>query len=232
MKELIYKELKLSLHPVCYIFVLVFPFMIFIPKYPLCISFIYICACYPVLFLGVNKGVQTNDLLFTVLLPVRKKDIVLSRLITCSLMQFVSNVISFALLPFAKKVLSSIDMSKANLQGAHLDLPSGFEFSEFIFVSAFVLLSFCVYDFLFFHIYCRSAKSIVMSTLLSMFVFIILILTTTIILPLTSDGYSHFFKSMNGFLRLIFFALVLLIYFISHYFIYRHSSKQLEKIDF
>jgi len=40
------------------------------------IGFIYILSCYPILFLGANKGQQSNDLLYSTLLPIRKKDIV------------------------------------------------------------------------------------------------------------------------------------------------------------
>ena len=80
MKALIYKEFKLAMHPICYIFIVLFPFMVLIPVYPLGISFIYILACYPILFLGANKGQQSNDLLYSTLLPVRKKDIVLARI--------------------------------------------------------------------------------------------------------------------------------------------------------
>ena len=42
MKALIYKEFKLSMHPICYIFVAAFPLMVLIPSYPLGIGFIYI----------------------------------------------------------------------------------------------------------------------------------------------------------------------------------------------
>ena len=73
MKTLLYKEFKLAVHPLCYIFVILFPFMIFIPNYPLFVAFIYVVFCYFILFLGSNKGQQSNDLLYTTLLPVRKK---------------------------------------------------------------------------------------------------------------------------------------------------------------
>ena len=87
MKALIYKELKLAMHPICYVFIVLFPFMILIPSYPLGIGFIYVLTCYPILFLGANKGQQSNDLLYSTLLPVRKKDIVLARIMTVILMQ-------------------------------------------------------------------------------------------------------------------------------------------------
>ena len=97
MKALIYKELKLAMHPICYVFIAMFPFMILIPSYPLAIGFIYVLSCYPVLFLGANKGQQSNDLLYSTLLPVRKKDIVLARIFTVIFMQLAFMLIMSAL---------------------------------------------------------------------------------------------------------------------------------------
>ena len=101
MKALLYKEFKLSMHYMCYLFIALFPFMILIPSYPVAIGFIYILSCYPVLFLGANKGQQSNDLLFSTLLPVRKKDIVLARIFTVLFMQLAFIALMAALLPLA-----------------------------------------------------------------------------------------------------------------------------------
>ena len=35
MKALLYKELKLALHPICIVFVLLFPLLTLVPSYPL-----------------------------------------------------------------------------------------------------------------------------------------------------------------------------------------------------
>ena len=101
MKALIYKELKLAMHPICYVFIVAFPFMILIPSYPIAIGFIYVLTCYPILFLGANKGQQSNDLLYSTLLPVRKKDIVLARIFTVILMQLGFILVMSALYPLA-----------------------------------------------------------------------------------------------------------------------------------
>ena len=93
MKSLLYKEFKLAMHPLIYIFVFVFPLMALIPSYPIVISFIYVCSCYPILFLGANKGQQSNDIYFSCLLPVRRKDIVKARLFLLSIIQLISIVL-------------------------------------------------------------------------------------------------------------------------------------------
>ena len=99
MKALIYKEFKLAMHPICYVFIFLFPFLILIPSYPLAIGFIYVLTCYPILFLGANKGQQSNDLLYSVLLPIRKKDVVLVRIFTVLFMQIVFMVMMSLLFP-------------------------------------------------------------------------------------------------------------------------------------
>ena len=111
MKALIYKELKLAMHPICYVFIVLFPFMILIPSYPLGIGFIYVLTCYPILFLGANKGQQSNDLLYSTLLPVRKKDIVLARILTVIFMQLAFVLIMSALYPIALNIAASIKAS-------------------------------------------------------------------------------------------------------------------------
>ena len=111
MKALLYKELRLAMHPICYVFIALFPLMILIPSYPLGIGFIYILACYPILFLGANKGQQSNDLLYSVLLPVRKKDIVKARIATVILMQATYMILMSALYPLARIVNAAIAQS-------------------------------------------------------------------------------------------------------------------------
>ena len=110
MKALLYKEFKLAMHPICYVFVFAFPLMILIPSYPIAIGFIYVLSCYPILFLGANKGQQSNDLLYSTLLPVRKKDIVLARILTIAIIQFTFMAVMSALLPIALLIQNKIQI--------------------------------------------------------------------------------------------------------------------------
>ena len=119
MKALVYKELKLAMHPICYVFICFFPLMILIPSYPIAVGFIYVLTCYPILFLGANKGQQSNDLLYSTLLPVRKKDIVMARIITVALMQFAYIAIMSCLYPLAIMINKSI--SEVEAPGIGLD---------------------------------------------------------------------------------------------------------------
>ena len=72
------------MHVVCYILPLVFGIMVAIPNYPAFVAPLYAVVCYPILFLGANKGQTTNDLFYTCNLPIRKRDVVKARLMTVS----------------------------------------------------------------------------------------------------------------------------------------------------
>lgn len=75
MKELLYKELKLSLHPTVIIF-LSFALMLLIPAYPYYVAFYYITL--GIFFTFIN-GRENGDVAFTATLPVKKSDCVKAR---------------------------------------------------------------------------------------------------------------------------------------------------------
>ena len=227
MKALIYKELKLAMHPICYIFVALFPLMILIPSYPLGIGFIYVLVCYPILFLGANKGQQSNDLLYSTLLPVRKKDIVMARIITVILMQAAFILIMSALCPVARIVNEAIKQSAAN--PSEYTLP-GLGLDSYVLVLAIAIIGYAIADLIFFPIYYKHGKSIVMSTLFTILGFVVYIGVLTIGLP-----YIPGLSILNNVHIGIQFAILgaaIIISFALHIVVYKVSSKRLEKVDF
>ena len=227
MKALIYKELKLAMHPICYIFVALFPLMILSPSYPLGIGFIYVLTCYPILFLGANKGQQSNDLLYSTLLPVRKKDIVMARIITVILMQVGFILIMSALYPVARIVNEAIKQSAAN--PSEYTFP-GLGLDSYVLVLAIAIIGYAIADLIFFPIYYKHGKSIVMSTLFTILGFVVYIGVLTIGLP-----YIPGLSILNDIHIGIQFAILgaaILISFALHIVVYKVSSKRLEKVDF
>ena len=170
MKALIYKEMRLSMHPICYIFIALFPLMILIPSYPLGIGFIYVLTCYPILFLGANKGQQSNDLLYSTLLPVRKKDIVMARIITVIIMQVAFILIMSALYPLARMINANIIASSKHPE--EYTFP-GLGLNSYVLVLAFAIIGYAIADIIFFPIYYKNGKSIVMSTLFTILGFVV-----------------------------------------------------------
>ena len=223
MKALLYKEFKLAMHPICYVFMTVFPLLILIPSYPLAIGFIYILTCYPILFLGANKGQQSNDLLYSTLLPVRKKDIVLARIFTVAIMQFVFIAILCALYPVCYLV-------NTNIPGV---TTPGLGIDAFVSILAIAIVGYALADLIFFPIYYKHGKAIVSSTLLMILGFIVYLSVFTIALPFV-PGCQGYVDVLSGNLGVQFGILggALVFYVLIHILVYKISSKRLEKVDF
>ena len=219
--------MRLSMHPICYIFVALFPLMILIPSYPLGIGFIYILACYPILFLGANKGQQSNDLLYSTLLPVRKKDIVMARIFTVIFMQIAFTIIMSALYPLARFINASIaqsanDPNKIVVPGLGLD--------SYVLLLAIAIIGYAVADLIFFPIYYKKGKSIVMSTLFTILGFVVYIGVFTIALPYIPG--LEFLNNLHIGIQFGVLTGALLVSFALHLVVYKVSSKRLEKVDF
>ena len=231
MKALLYKELKLAMHPICYLFIALFPFMILIPSYPIAIGFIYVLTCYPVLFLGANKGQQSNDLLYSTLLPIRKKDIVLARIMTVLLMHVAFIAITSALYPLA--VIINQNITKSALAEDPMANPitnAGLGLNSYVLVLAIVIIGFAIADLIFFPIYYKNGKSIVMSTLLMILGFVVYLGIFTIGLPyIPGCGWIN---ELPLYIQFIALGVSLIVYALLHFVVFDISSKRLEKVDF
>jgi len=94
MKDLMYKEFKLSMHPVPYIF-LSLSALLCIPNYPYYVTFFYTCLGIFFVF-QVNR--ENRDVYYMMALPIRKRDMVKARfyLVVCIELAQVITCIPFA----------------------------------------------------------------------------------------------------------------------------------------
>ncbi len=83
MKNLLYKELRLCVPPFV-LFYFAFSCMLLIPSYPYLVAFFFICNATMHIF---TQGQANGDLLFSTMLPVRKRDIVGARYLSVALIQ-------------------------------------------------------------------------------------------------------------------------------------------------
>lgn len=72
MRNLLIKEMRLSAHILSYLFIL-FGFMFLVPGYPILCSAFFVTLG---IFQSFQAARETNDILFSALLPVAKKDVV------------------------------------------------------------------------------------------------------------------------------------------------------------
>ena len=94
MKELLFKEFKLATHPTTYLF-LALGMMLLIPAYIYYVAFVYTCLSIFFVFLA---GRENKDVLFTVSLPVRKRDTVKARCLMVAIIELAQTLVA---VPFA-----------------------------------------------------------------------------------------------------------------------------------
>ena len=100
MKELLYKEWKLAIHPTNLLF-LGLSVMLLIPNYPYYVIFMYTCLAVYFTFL---IGREQNDIFYTATLPIKKTDVVKGRVATVALFELASVLISVPLSAISVKI--------------------------------------------------------------------------------------------------------------------------------
>ena len=79
MKQLLKKEFTFTALPLCYLFLL-FSGMTMIPGYPIAMDSFFLCLA---LFQSMQSRREQNDLSYTLLLPVSKKQVVRANYLFC-----------------------------------------------------------------------------------------------------------------------------------------------------
>lgn len=115
MKNLLYKELKLTANFQIYIYCILCATIV-IPSYPSLTAFLYPLAGFTVAFTlsGANR-----DLLYTAILPIRKRDIVNAKVLLISFLEIVTMLVS---VPFGFLRNFFINLSVANGETPLTDL--------------------------------------------------------------------------------------------------------------
>jgi len=110
MKNLLIKECRLFASPLTYIFI-AFSLMTMVPGYPILMGAFFVCLG---LFQSFQQGIADNDVLYTALLPIRKKDAVRSKFLFVCAVQLTVFVIMAALTAVRMTVLSDAEIYAHN----------------------------------------------------------------------------------------------------------------------
>lgn len=226
MKALLFKEFKLAVHPICWLFIAIFPIFVLLPGMG-GIYFMYILCCYPILFLGANKGQQSNDLLYTSLLPVRKKDIVAARMLTTMVLTAIFIAISVIELPIGFLLQNESTLTEVAQGNPEISL--GLEFYPL--TIGFALIGLGISNILFFAFYYRNGKSIVLSSLTSILFFALFMSFISFGFPILCQGFLRFIVD-NNWIQFAVLGGSILAYLGLNYAAYKIGSNLLEKVDF
>ena len=103
MKNLLIKEIRLASSLLSYLFLL-FSLMTLIPGYPIMVGSFFVCLG---IFQSFQNARETNDILYTVLLPVEKADAVRAKYVFVCFIQIIAWVLMAALTVLRMTVLGN-----------------------------------------------------------------------------------------------------------------------------
>ena len=135
MKNLLYKEFRLAIHPSVYIF-FVLTALLLVPSYPYYVSFFYLMLG---IFLTFKTNRAENDIFYSALLPVRKGDVVRARVLTVALLELANILIA---IPFA---VISAKINPAGGNNAGIEPNVAFFGLSFLMYGGFNLIFFPVF---------------------------------------------------------------------------------------
>lgn len=104
MKNLMIKELRLCLHPLALV-MLVAPLLVLIPGYPGMITYFYMTIG---VFMISLKSRENNDMLYSLTLPVTRKQIVKSRMLMINAVELTQALIAAIIAIFCSKSLYTL----------------------------------------------------------------------------------------------------------------------------
>ena len=226
MKNLLYKEFKLSIHPLTYFFVALMAMSALAPSFPSFVPLLYFGASYTFLFIGMNKTTTTNDLLYTCMLPIKREGVVKARVFSTTFLQLFDLVLVFSFLTINRFVFQ-IETSDKDLGVISLGIEQG------ITLLGIYLICLGVFDLIYMPWFYKNGKSIIANMLVAVLTIMILGGALTI-LPYVFENVRNSLTVYGGNLILQFGILLIGLGFwlFSKYLVIKISTKNLIKLDF
>lgn len=214
MKNLLYKELRLAIHPTMCIF-LAMPLLMLAPNYPYYVVFMYTCLAIYFTFL---IGREQNDIFYTAALPIKKTDVVKGRFATVILFELAFVLIS---VPFA--VISA----KVNPNGGNA---AGIEPNLAFYGLALIMLG--CFNIIFIPEFYRTARKLFCPTLFSAIFIFAYIAAAETAAQYYPSPVSEFLDRSGIFPEhLPILAAGIIIYTVLTFLAYKISAKRFERVD-
>lgn len=216
LKNLIYKERKLTVNPLVFLTVL-FVFMLLIPNYPYYVAFAYTPVAIFFIFLF---GRENDDMSFTCCLPVEKKDVVKARFIISIFIELLQVVCA---IPFA---IISVKINPAGQNYAGIE-------PNFAFFGL-VLMMLGSYNMNYFPKVYKNIKKPggpLITAMISMFCFIVTVEAIFAYIPSPIKTVMDSVDPKNFPIQLVVLAVGIVLYIIETYVSYKKSVKNFETVD-
>lgn len=215
MEHLLYKEFRLAANPLSYFFVL-FAAMALIPGYPVEVGAFYICLG---IFFSFQSARECHDILYSVLLPVKKAEAVYAKYWFCVILQGASLLLAAGCVALRLTVLVGEPYASSPLMPANI---------AFL---GWMLVIFALFNTVFLGRHFRTAYNIGFPFLAFCIVcFAVVGLAETV----CHIPFLAFLRETRGsglYLQGAFFALCLVIYIVSAFLSARLSAKRFCRLD-
>ena len=213
MKALLYKQLRLTCHPMTLVFLLAGAFLL-IPNYPYTVAFFYVTL--GIFFMFMN-GREQRDADYCAVLPIRKRDGVKAACLFAILVELASLVLA---VPFA--LLSA----RINPKGTNL---AGIDTNVALFAGGLIL--FAVFNSVFLPSFYRSGYKVGISFLKAS-VAVALVTVCDVMLPhLPGLAWLDGTDRVSCARQLPVLAICAVLYGFLTYLAYRRSAKRYEQVD-
>jgi hypothetical protein len=214
MKNLLYKEWKLCMHPAALLFLLLSAMML-IPNYPYLVCFFYTTLG---IFFICLTGRENGDIRYSLLLPVKKGDLVRARILLCAGLEGVQILLA---IPFCW-IRQHMGLP-GNQVGADANLA----------LLGYALLLYALFNWVFFTGFYRNVDKIGVPFLKASLVvalYTVLVETLTHIVPLMRDQLDTN-DPQNLAPKLCLVAACLAVYLLSLWGTMRGAGKRFERLD-
>lgn len=216
MKNLLIKELRLSTIPLTYIF-LCFALMTFIPGYPILCGAFFFCLG---LFQSYQSSREANDILYSVLLPVAKRDVVKAKYLAAAVLEMAMFVLCAVCTIIRMAFLSDAGVYEANaLMAANL-----------VYL-AFILLIFAAFNFFFIGGFFKTAYGVGKPFIVFIVVNFVVIGIAEALHHLPGLGWTNVLGFSNTGGQLMILAAAVIIYVAATMMSCRISQSRFEQID-
>ena len=216
MKALLYKELKLALHPTTYLFMAIGA-MLMIPSYPYYVAFVYTCLSIFFIFLSAREN---KDIFYTASLPVRKSDVVKSRVLTVAIIELLQLAIG---IPFA--IIGA--RINPNATGNQAGIEANLAFF------GLVLIMFALFNFIFLPLFYKTAVKLSVPLIVGSIAVTIYVVAAEVAVQMIPFLKTHF--DTNNPAMAVYQLPVLItgmvVFALSLWLTYRQSAANFEKVD-
>ncbi|MDR0914725.1 MAG: ABC-2 transporter permease [Oscillospiraceae bacterium] len=212
MFNLLNKEIRLAAHPNLFVFALM-GILVIVPAYPYGMVFIFACLGPYITFM---YGRETNDIYYSALLPISKRDIVKSKFLLVCLSQMVSLLIS---LPFT--FLRIIILPSGN--------PAGIEANAAFY--GFGFLTFALFNLLFMTEFFKTAYKAGRAFLAAIIPAALVVIAMETMVHFPMFEWMDSTKASDFARQLPFLIIGIILYALGTWTAYKISAKRFEKVD-